>query len=70
MIRVYLFDMLIPDNHPDRSARLNEYSSAFTRWYVELGDRMKINMESDDQFALWLEFDTEEEAALFKLSEL
>jgi hypothetical protein len=42
------------------------YKDARRKW----GDRVLINTDHSDLFEIWLEFSTEEEAALFKLTEL
>ena len=65
-VRVYLFrtNKYVGANLADDYLRA--WRSATAKW----GDRVKCSTGYEALFDMWLEFDTEEEAALFKLTEL
>ena len=62
MIRVYLFRG--PTETDGAAAYLNAWSVFRKKW-----SGIKVGLE-DDNYVIWLEFESEEEAALFKLTEL
>lgn len=68
MIRVYLFNKRLPDYGEDPG--WTEYQDVFRDAKHRWSDRVCINSEYNDHYQLWIEFNSEEEACMFKLTEL
>ena len=68
MIRVYLFDRII--TRGSSSYEYDQYAEVYQKWRPIYGDRVELNTDHSDHFQIWLNFDTEEEAVLFKLTHL
>ena len=71
MIRVYIYRGGWA-SQLSNSAAHTAYVAAFTQAIHKWGERVRFHQGAawNVVLDLWLEFDTEEEAALFKLSEL
>ena len=63
MIRVYVFRA--DTETAGAAAYLNAWSWAREKW----GERIQVGIE-DDQYVIWVAFESEAEAALFKLTEI
>jgi hypothetical protein len=68
MIKIHLYDEWLTDDVGD--VLLKKYTAMFHQAREKWGERVKHNSDHTDHFELWLEFATEDDAALFKLTEL